>query len=88
MLNDEYYVRPSKYGSVKITGTDLTEIEAHTIRILEDATIAILVDDGLPSGTSAITWHGISSPESADIEIYAAGKFTSIQLSGGKVVIF
>lgn len=45
---DEVYIRPSKYGSVKIADTDATVIEAHTIRIIADAVIASLIDDGVP----------------------------------------
>jgi len=85
---DEQYLRASKYGSVKITGTDATAINAHIIEILEDATIVALTDDGVPKGTSALTVHGISGVQAADEIIYAKGKFTNITLSSGTVVVY
>lgn len=88
MHQDENYVRASKYGSVKVTGTTATAIEAHTIEILADAVIAALTDDGVPSTTSALTAHGISGVQAEGEIIYAKGKFTSITLSSGSVLVY
>ena len=87
-MQDEYYVRPSKYGSVKITGTGLTTIEGHVILVLTDATFASLADDGVVSGTNPLTWHGISGPQLENEEIHARGKFTQLQLSAGSVLVY
>ncbi|KKN85525.1 hypothetical protein LCGC14_0278480 [marine sediment metagenome] len=85
---DEIYVRPSKYGSVKIGDTALTTIEAHVIRIIVAATFTSLIDDGVPSGTDALTAHGISGSQEAGEEIYAKGKFTSVELSAGTILVY
>lgn len=84
----EGYVRPSKYGSKKITGTDQTAIEAHTIEMLAATVVAALVDDGVPSGTDALTWHGISGSQNTGEKIRARGVFTSITLTSGSVVVY
>ena len=87
MYQDETYIKASKYGSVKITGTDATTIEAHTIEILADAVIAALVDDGDATG-AALTAHGISGVQAEGEIIYAKGTFTSITLSSGSVLVY
>ena len=76
------------YGSVKITGTDATTIEAHVIEVLADAVIAALTDDGVPSGIDALTDHGISGAQAENEIIYAKGKFTSITLTSGSVLVY
>ena len=88
MYQDETYIKASKYGSVKVTGTDATTIEAHVIEIIADAVISALTDDGVPSGTSALTEHGISGVQAEGEIIYAKGKFTSITLSSGSVLVY
>ena len=87
-LHDEYYIRPSKYGSKKIADTDLTTIEGHVILVLTDATFSSLTDDGIPSGTNPITWHGISGVQLEGEEIHARGKFTQLQLSAGSILVY
>lgn len=82
----EGYFRPSKYGSKKVTTTDYTLIGGHTIDILTGgATFASLVDDGLPAGINALTWHGISDAQPAGEKIYARGNFSTVRLSAGSI---
>jgi hypothetical protein len=85
---EEGYVRPSKFGSKKIATTTLTAIEAHTVEFLGATVVAALTDDGVPSGTNALTWHGISGSQPAGEKILAKGKFTSITLTSGSVVVY
>lgn len=86
MKVEEGYFRPSKYGSKKFANTELNLAGGHTITILTGgATFASLVDSGLPAGTDALTWHGISGAQPAGEKIYAVGYFVSVRLSAGSI---
>ena len=83
----EFILRPSKYGSNKITDLDILHpINAHTIRMLSDTTFTSLLDDGIPAGTNPLTWHGIAGSQPTGEFIYARGKFTGVEISAGVIV--
>ncbi len=75
-------LRTSKYGSVKITGTDLTTVEGEVIEILADAVFTTINEAGI---TAPITSHNVSGVQSAGERIFAHTKFTGVQLTSGSV---
>ena len=76
------YMRTAKYGSKKITGTDLVAVEGNVIEILEDAVFTTINEAGI---TTPITSHNVSGVQSAGERIFAHTKFTGVQLASGSV---
>lgn len=72
----------SKYGSVKVTGTDITVANGLIIKVLEDAVFDSISEDGI---TDPLAFHGISGSQPAGEEIYAKTRFTSIKLISGTI---
>ena len=77
-------LRTSKYGSVKITGTDLVAAQGEVIEILEDAVFTTINEAGI---ITPITSHNVAGVQSAGERIFAHTKFTGVQLASGSVRI-